>query len=136
MVAATGSARAARHPGSAREGDAEDYPWSWSVYRWLDGEDATVERVADPRRAAIELGRFVAALQRIDPDDGPRPGEHNSFRGVPLAERDASTRTAITSLDGTIDAGAATRAWEAALHAPAWDGPLVWIHGGLLAGTC
>lgn len=114
---------------------AEDYPWQWSVYRWLDGEDVTVERIADPRHAAIELGRFVAALQRIDPDDGPRPGEHNSFRGVALAERDASTRMAITSLDGTIDAGAATQAWEAALHAPVWDGPLVWIHGDLLAGN-
>jgi len=54
---------------------------------------------------------------------------------VPLDERDASTRTAIASLDDTIDTGAATRAWEAALHAPAWDGPLVWIHGDLLAGN-
>lgn len=114
---------------------AEGYPWSWSVYRWLAGEDATVGRIADQHHAATELGHFVSALQRIDPDDGPRPGEHNSFRGVPLAERDASTRTAITSLDGTIDADAATQAWEAALHAPVWDGPPVWIHGDLLAGN-
>lgn len=102
---------------------AEGYPWPWSVYRWLDGQDVTVERIADPRHAAIELGRFVAALRQIDPDDGPRPGQHNSFRGVPLAERDASTRMAISSLEVTINAGTATRAWEAALHAPVWDGP-------------
>jgi aminoglycoside phosphotransferase (APT) family kinase protein len=114
---------------------AEGCPWSWSVYRWLDGDDASVERIADPRQAAIDLGRFVAALQQIDPDDGPRPGEHNSFRGAPLAERDASTREAITSLGDTIDAREATQVWEAALHAPAWDGRLVWIHGDLLAGN-
>lgn len=53
---------------------AEGYPWSWSVYRWLEGEDATVEGIAEPRRAAAELGQFVAALQRVDPDDEPRPG--------------------------------------------------------------
>jgi aminoglycoside phosphotransferase (APT) family kinase protein len=55
--------------------------------------------------------------------------------GVPLAERNTVTRAAITSLAGTIDTGTATRAWEAALHAPAWDGPLAWIHGDLLAGN-
>ena len=38
-------------------------------------------------------------------------------------------------MEGTIDAGMATHAWEAALHAPVWDGPLGWIHGDLLGGN-
>ena len=29
-----------------------DYSWHWSVYRWLDGENATLERIADPGQAA------------------------------------------------------------------------------------
>jgi aminoglycoside phosphotransferase (APT) family kinase protein len=66
------------------------YPWRWSVYRWLDGEIATVERLAD--RAAIEIAQFVAALQAIDATGGPLPGRHNFFRGVPLALRDPFTR--------------------------------------------
>ena len=33
----------------------EGYPWHWSVYRWLEGETATMERIADPRQAATEL---------------------------------------------------------------------------------
>jgi aminoglycoside phosphotransferase (APT) family kinase protein len=113
----------------------EGYPWHWSVYRWLDGENATIERIADPRQAAAELARFVAALWRIDPTGGPPPGSHNSNRGVPLATRDASTRAAIASLEGTLDGDAVTAAWEAALQAPAWHGPPVWIHGDLQSGN-
>jgi aminoglycoside phosphotransferase (APT) family kinase protein len=114
---------------------AEGYPWHWSVYRWLEGEAATIERIGDPRRAATELGRFVAALQRIDPKGGPTPGEHNSFRGVPLSMRDTDTRAAIAALHGTVDADAVTAAWEAALQVPAWNGPAVWLHGDLQSGN-
>jgi aminoglycoside phosphotransferase (APT) family kinase protein len=113
----------------------EGYPWHWSVYRWLEGQNATVERIAEPVQAAKDLARFVAALQRIDPTGGPPPGQHNSFRGVPLATRDARTRAAIASLDGALDAQAVSAAWEAALQTPAWPGPPVWIHGDLQAGN-
>lgn len=109
---------------------AEGYPFEWSVYRWLDGEPATIDRIADPNEAAADLGRFITALQRIDPADGPVAG-----RGVPLATRDRSTREAIAALGGRIDARAVTAVWEAALDAPAWDGPPVWIHGDLTAGN-
>ncbi len=111
---------------------AEGYPWPWSVYRWLEGETATLDRIGDPREAAADLARFVAALQQIDPTGGPRPA---GDRGVPLAERDAPTRTAITALHGVLDTEALTAAWDAALRAPAWDGFPVWIHGDLLPGN-
>jgi aminoglycoside phosphotransferase (APT) family kinase protein len=111
------------------------YPWPWSVYRWLDGENATIERIADPRQAATEVAQFVAALQRIDPTGGPPPGPYNAGRGVPLAERDARTRAAIAALDGAIDADAVTAAWDAALQAPVWRGRAVWIHGDLQFGN-
>lgn len=45
----------------------EGYPWHWSVYRWLEGENATSERITDPHQAATDLAQFIAALQRIDP---------------------------------------------------------------------
>jgi aminoglycoside phosphotransferase (APT) family kinase protein len=110
---------------------AEGYPFAWSIYTWLGGETATVERIADPARAATDLAQLIAALQRVDPTNGPQPGEHNVFRGVPLAMRDESTRGAIASLGGRIDAGTVTAAWEAALGAPEWRRPSVWIHGDL-----
>jgi aminoglycoside phosphotransferase (APT) family kinase protein len=113
----------------------EGYPWHWSVYRWLEGEKATIERLADPRQAATDLAQFVAALQRIDATGGPPPGSHNASRGEPLAMRDARTREAIAALHGLLDADAVTAAWEAAVQAPAWPGPPVWIHGDLSAGN-
>jgi aminoglycoside phosphotransferase (APT) family kinase protein len=113
----------------------EGYPWHWSVYPWLEGENATPERIADPGQAATALGQFVAALQRIDPAGGPSPGQHNFFRGVPLAARDSHTRTAIEALHGVLDTDAATAAWDAALQVPAWHGPPVWIHGDLQTGN-
>lgn len=114
---------------------AEGYPWHWSVYPWLEGETATLERIADPRQAATALGQFVAALQRIDPAGGPPPGEHNSSRGVPLALRDHPVRAAIATLHSTFDADTITAAWEAALEVPAWHGPSVWLHGDLQSGN-
>jgi aminoglycoside phosphotransferase (APT) family kinase protein len=96
----------------------QGYPWHWSVYHWLEGENATLERIADLCQAATDLAQFIAALQRIDPVGGPAPGRHNSERGVPLATRDARTRAAIAALHGTLDAGIVTAAWEAAFRHP------------------
>jgi aminoglycoside phosphotransferase (APT) family kinase protein len=114
---------------------AEGYPWDWSVYTWLPGENATSERIADPRQAATALAEFVVALRQINATGGPTPGEHNSHRGVPLATRDSLVRGAIASLRDTLDVDAVTAAWEAALQAPAWAGPPVWIHGDLEGGN-
>jgi aminoglycoside phosphotransferase (APT) family kinase protein len=108
----------------------QGYPWDWSVARWLPGEVATGERIADPRQAATDLARFVTALRRLDPTGAPPAG-----RGRPLATRDASVREAIVALDGTLDTGAVAAAWEAALEAPAWEGPPVWSHGDLYDGN-
>ncbi|MFN8475843.1 MAG: aminoglycoside phosphotransferase family protein [Anaerolineae bacterium] len=114
---------------------AEGYPWHWSVYRWLDGENATAARVADTRQAAVDLAHFIAALQRIDTTGGLLPGPHNSERGVPLAARDATTRTAIAALRDAIDTDAATAAWEESLHTPEWRSAPVWLHGDLQPGN-
>ncbi|MFD5113576.1 aminoglycoside phosphotransferase family protein [Streptomyces sp. NPDC058391] len=109
---------------------AEGYPWPWSVYRWLQGENPAVERIAEPGLLAKDLAEFVAALHRIDPTDGPP-----SYRGEPLAMRDAATRDAIKRLYGIVDTGAATAAWDAALRPPARPGPAVWIHADLQPGN-
>jgi aminoglycoside phosphotransferase (APT) family kinase protein len=114
---------------------AEGYPWPWSVYRWLEGETATVERMSDPVRSAAELGGFLTALRRIDTAGGPLSGTGNSSRGVPLAARDELTREAIAALDGEVDVEAVTSAWESALRAPRWSGPPVWVHGDLSSGN-
>jgi aminoglycoside phosphotransferase (APT) family kinase protein len=109
----------------------EDFAWPWCVYRWLEGENATVEPIADLNRAASDLAGFLAALQRIDATSGPTPGEHNFFRGEALAARDGGVRSAVAALQNAIDVAAVTAVWEEALRAQTWSRPRVWIHGDL-----
>jgi aminoglycoside phosphotransferase (APT) family kinase protein len=113
----------------------EGYPWHWSVYRWLEGENATIELIADPRQAATDLAQFIAALRRIDATGGPTPGPHNSYRGEPLTMRDTRVREAIATLRGALDVDTVTAVWEAAIEAPAWLEPPVWLHGDLQSGN-
>jgi len=114
---------------------AAGYPGPWTVCEWLEGENATLDRLADPVMAATELAHFIGALQRIDPTSGPAPGVHNFFRGVPLARRDSMTRDAIAGCAGLIDTDAVASAWETDLRAPPWEEPPVWIHGDLAPGN-
>ena len=57
----------------------EGYPWHWSVYRWLEGENASIERVENIYQFATTLAQFLAALQRIDPTGGPPPLGSTTF---------------------------------------------------------
>ncbi|MFC7265307.1 aminoglycoside phosphotransferase family protein [Streptomyces lutosisoli] len=119
----------------------EGYPFPWSVYRWLEGETATTETLADPLRTAEQLAEFITALHQLDPTGGPGPEASNAFRGVPMGdERDslaaeARVRPKIAALKGMVDTDVVTEVWEAALAAPAWDAPPVWIHGDLATGN-
>lgn len=113
---------------------AEGYPYPWAVHRWLEGETTTLDRLADPHQAAVDLAKFVTALQRADTTGGPLAGEHN-LRGIPLAVRDAGIREAIAALRSMVDADAATAVWETALAAPEWNRAPVWFHGDLLPGN-
>jgi aminoglycoside phosphotransferase (APT) family kinase protein len=103
------------------------YPWTWAVYRWIDGSAPTTGTV----ELAHDLAAFISALQRAE-TAGARSG---ASRGGPLSLRDADTRAALAQLDGEIDVAAATAAWEAALYTPPWPHEPVWLHGDLLEGN-
>ncbi|GHO70021.1 hypothetical protein KSC_089130 [Ktedonobacter sp. SOSP1-52] len=113
----------------------EGYPWHWSVYQWLEGENAESRSITEESQAARNLAQFITALQQFDPGDWPPPGLPNSSRGVPLSTRDAPTRAAIAELSGILDTGAVTAAWEAALRTPLWQGLPTLTHGDLLPGN-
>jgi aminoglycoside phosphotransferase (APT) family kinase protein len=108
-----------------------DYPWRWSVSRWLGGVDAVCAAAVDVMDGATQMARFIAALRTVDASNGPRGGG----RGGPLAVRDAETRSAMARLDGSFDIRAMTAAWDAALAVPVWTGPPVWLHGDLHPGN-
>ncbi len=105
----------------------KNYHLHWSIYSWLEGENACNEPIIDQQQAAIDLAQFIIALQSIDPTGGPA-----ARRGVSLATQDNETRSAIKALHGVIDTEAVIVAWEQCLQALVWNKPPVWIHGDLL----
>ncbi|WP_405801458.1 aminoglycoside phosphotransferase family protein [Streptomyces sp. NBC_01506] len=111
------------------------YPWPWAVSRWLDGEVATAEALADSLRTAVQLGRFLNALQAFVPEEFPVGDAREDLTGRPLADRDRATRAAVAEVDGAFDVAAMTELWDAALSAPEWDRPPVWFHGDFHTGN-
>ncbi|PSR35865.1 MAG: aminoglycoside phosphotransferase [Sulfobacillus thermosulfidooxidans] len=106
------------------------YPMHWSIYHWIDGENATTDHISDLNHFAIELAQFLNALQQIDTDGAPPFGAHNFYRGGPLRTYDGETRNAIAQLDGMIDTAEATAVWDSVFQAE-WSNSPVWVHGDM-----
>jgi aminoglycoside phosphotransferase (APT) family kinase protein len=102
------------------------YPYTWAIYRWIEGEPYADDLVDDESRAAADLAQFVLDLRRADPVGAPRGGRS------PLRDLDVETRAAIEESGEFIEVDAALDAWEDALDAPVWNGTPVWIHSDLL----
>jgi aminoglycoside phosphotransferase (APT) family kinase protein len=114
---------------------AHGYPFAWSITDWIEGEAVAVAPLIDPVAAAEALGEFVAALRRVDPGDGPRPGDHNAYRGCALVARDARTRACLAELEGMLDTAPLLEAWQHALDASRAKYHPTWIHGDLAPGN-
>jgi aminoglycoside phosphotransferase (APT) family kinase protein len=110
------------------------FPYPWSVYRWLEGVPAETAPVGDLTAFATTLAGFLAALRRVDATEGPEPGEHNFFRGGPLATYEAEAMEAVEALGGEVPRDAVLRAWEDAM-ATRWDRDPVWFHGDVATGN-
>jgi aminoglycoside phosphotransferase (APT) family kinase protein len=96
------------------------------VYRWLEGDPYGDALVWDEAAAAEGLAGFVRELRAGSVADAPLTGRR------PLAELDASTRTAIAEAGDLLDEGPTLAALEWALAAPAFVGQRVWVHTDLL----
>jgi aminoglycoside phosphotransferase (APT) family kinase protein len=109
---------------------AGEYPFSWAIFRWIEGQTYAPDRIDDERLAAADLARFVAELRstHLPPIDDETP-----FAGrPPLAARDADVRSWIARAGDLIDGPAVLTAWEEAAQGPAWDGTHAWIHSDLV----
>lgn len=91
------------------------YPWTWWVGTWIHG-DLPTEPVP-----AEDVAAFLTSLQAVPTEGAPEPA---GGRGKPLAFRDPYVRDALER----VEAPGALELWEAAMRAPEWDRPRVWIH--------
>jgi aminoglycoside phosphotransferase (APT) family kinase protein len=101
------------------------YPWSWSIVPWFEGRAAMQSDAASRDAIAERLADALLALHTPAPDDAPA----NSYRGVPLAERDPVVRERLASHPALLSV------WNDALGEPAWDGPKLWLHGDVHPGN-
>ncbi len=109
---------------------AAEYPWTWSISRWLDGQTPRAGHLAAPDRLAGDLAGLIRAFRAIDLPEGPR-----AYRGGPLADQDAATRAAIDQVHGLVDTATVGAVWDAAVRLPVWDRPDVWAHADLMPGN-
>jgi aminoglycoside phosphotransferase (APT) family kinase protein len=107
-----------------------DYPFHWSIYRWLEGEIAIHAQGLDKHQLAVDAAEFLRALQQIPAHDSPSPGKHNFYRGGSLQVYDRETRGALVVLGGGVDQETLFHLWTTALGSK-WEYPPVWVHGDM-----
>ena len=106
---------------------AGDYPWSWTVVAWFDGDVAADVALADAMVEARRLGRFVDALHTPAPADAPL----NPFRGQPIDELRPRVVNSIERLGESIDADAVAARLDRLTDVADWHEAPVWLHGDL-----
>jgi aminoglycoside phosphotransferase (APT) family kinase protein len=111
------------------------------VCTWVTGEPVVPDGFG--AEGAQLLGDFVNALQSLDTDHGPviEPGQ----RAGPVGPYNCVAQAALKAVldlaaagriePTLIDENAAIDVWEAAVEAPAWPGPDIWVHRDLMGAN-
>jgi aminoglycoside phosphotransferase (APT) family kinase protein len=112
-----------------------DYPASWGVLRWIDGDTPAEGHLTAPGLLADDLAEFLVALWRIDLAQVDLANSPAAYRGGPLVEEHEFTLDAIEQVRGQIDADAARDIWDGAMQLPAWEGPATFVHADMMPGN-
>jgi aminoglycoside phosphotransferase (APT) family kinase protein len=112
------------------------YPWSWSIYQWLEGESANTLALSDAHLVGIaeQLAHFLKAFHQFDGEGAPAPGLHNWWRAAHTSVYDAETRSLIETLQDFIDVNQARSLWQRAIDSK-WEKDPVWVHGDVSSGN-
>lgn len=110
---------------------SQNYPFHWSVYRWLEGQSANTlpPDELDYNMIAVQLAQFLDEMHCID-----TAGGHVTDRGGSPIFYDDQARSTIIQLQDIIDAKTATCVWDTAIQSR-WNKPPVWAHGDLSSGN-
>ena len=113
---------------------SDQYPWSWSIYRWIPGEALAEIKNLDKNFLAKSLADFLLELHAIDTKGAPLSGQHNFYRGGDLSVYDLETKKAIKVLEEKIDVKKANEIWSRAISTK-WQHAPVWVHGDISVGN-
>ncbi len=115
---------------------SDDYPWKWSIYRWLEGESANCLTLSEAalETIAVQLAHFLSEFHKFDAEGAPVPGLHNWWRAAHTSIYDEETRDLIDKLRAYIDADKAKDLWQKAIDSK-WHREPVWVHGDVASGN-
>ena len=117
------------------------FPRPWTIAAWVPGTPADQAPAAAPSSAEV-LGGFLRALHSPAPDGAPvNPGRSGGLAEYSQGIHSNFQAAGFGSLSPEIRG-----VWDAAISAPQWNGPPVWVHadlhpanvvtsGGALAGV-
>jgi len=110
---------------------SKNYPFNWSVYRWIEGQSANSLIIdgLDLNIIAVQLAQFLHELHQIDSQGGPV-----TDRGGSPIFYDDEARSTMIQLQNLIDVNTATSVWEAAISSR-WNKAPMWAHGDLSSGN-
>lgn len=113
-----------------------DYPYPFSIYQWLSGKSINLLTLTDQEKEqlAFDLAKFLKELQTIPDVEGPKPNQHNWWRGDHVSVYDKGAREQIAELAEIIDASKALALWDKACAAR-WNKAPIWIHGDFAIGN-
>ena len=104
-----------------------DFPWPWSIVRWVSGTPVCYAEQIDLPRFSIDLARVLNAVHTVADPQAPK----NDSRGIPLLQRDAPTRQFLADLPPEIEweQSLLLERWGEALCVPPWQRAPLWLHG-------
>jgi aminoglycoside phosphotransferase (APT) family kinase protein len=108
-----------------------DFPWPWSIVRWIPGAAAADVDPAERGPAAEGLADFLRSLHLPAETGSPV----NPFRGVRLTDRDSAVVERLGDRERYPQAAALGAVWAQACAAKALDGPAMMLHGDLHPGN-
>jgi aminoglycoside phosphotransferase (APT) family kinase protein len=111
------------------------YPARWSVYRWIDGDEAGPDTVRDWAAFGADLAAVVRELHGIGLMGAARTADLSWYRGGSLRDCDDWVGPYLEQCRAVagdeLDVATLERLWGAALALPEPRGPHVWLHGDL-----
>lgn len=111
-----------------------EYPFPWSINKYIEGETATYDKIHDLNKFAVDLGLFLKELHKIDTIDGPIAGKHNFYRGGDLKIYNSETEVALENLKDILPIEELHYIWTQAISSK-WENENVWIHGDIAPGN-
>lgn len=115
---------------------SKSFPYPFSIYKWLDGKSINLLNLNTQELCvlAYDLAQFLKELQKINLVSGPKPGQHNWWRGDHISIYSKNAESQIKMLSDFIDTSKALNLLKEAC-ATKWEKDPVWIHGDFAIGN-